>query len=356
MLDYISWYLVELERRLRRKRSARATTDLLIETRAHLEEHASELVAKGMDKVMAERMAVAEFGDPQSVANAVLGHGFLSRRTLGILSVAFAICGFGLVVAPLYGMINPNSSPVLTKALLALPCIAIAAMAWTGFRTGRWLSIVASVILIGLSGLTSLWITSKIQLFNLAGDTLYVYEPDRANQIENRSAWLTQARSEFAKVQEWRADRKSPLADQKLSKIIEASGSFFAPVAVSSNGDRKLIQPFQRQIPSFFPTYGMKFNMNRYDQFKFAKEVWSNNGDPYAKYLKKEIAAVEKEQLALTSIVPTPWSMRWDHIGKWQLTLGTALSMILIVVNGLSKIFGELLNRTRRNRWRKQVG
>ncbi len=357
MLDYINWYLVELEHKLRNRRSAQATTDLLIETKSHIEEHAAELVAKGIDKVTAERMAVADFGDPRAVSASVLGRGYLSRRACWTLSIAIGLASFCLVLAQLFATFQPDTFAVPIRVLLVVPWLGLVVMAWIGFRTERWISLSASAILIGLAGLTSLWTASNIQLFNLGGDTLYVYEPNRANEIETRVAWLTQARSEFNQLQKWRAARNSVAGDQVLKELIEDSGRYFAPIGRNSSGDRSLIQFSNRQKPLvYLGPHAVSFGHYTYDQFNLAKQVWLQNGDQFALALKKDITNVDQERRALVSIVSTPWVERWRYIGKWEVTLGAALAILLILVNGLSKMLGEILNRARRTRWRRQIG
>ncbi|MEQ1932521.1 MAG: permease prefix domain 1-containing protein [Fimbriimonadaceae bacterium] len=370
MLDYISWYLVELERRLRRKRSARATTDLLIETRAHLEEHAGEMIAKGMDKVNAERMAVADFGDPQSVANAVLGHGHMSRSTYWALATCIALAGLGMVFIPVLGFMSPQISPVPIMTAATLPWIGALALIWIGFRHSRWIAFGAAGILVAVSALASLWTTSQIELATLRSESIIVYVPRNASEIQQRKDWLNQAQSEFGQLQKWRASRNTPAGEEVLKGLIQYRGGYLAPVGGYSSsvltrvskggptfggGGRFLIQPGREPLGLYLNTYGSGFFMNHYDRYKEAREVWRDNGDGFAVYLKRQISAVEEETAALSSISPTPWGQRWNLLGKWQVTFGVILSGIFVGVNGVAMFLGSFYRQTRRNRWRRQI-
>lgn len=62
MLDYIEWYLVELEHAARKTLSKEEVTELQGEIRAHLTESAASFVCEGIAKEEAARIAVKEIG------------------------------------------------------------------------------------------------------------------------------------------------------------------------------------------------------------------------------------------------------------------------------------------------------
>ncbi|MEQ1823800.1 MAG: permease prefix domain 1-containing protein [Fimbriimonadaceae bacterium] len=358
MPDYIGWYLVELERRLRRKRSARATTDLLTETSAHLEEHANELMHKGMDRVDAERAAVSDFGDPRFVANAVLGKTLLSKHWFWAVFALVVASGCSLAGSSILMIYAPTADRSVLLIAVSIPWVGLAAVAWQGFRTGRMISIPSALVVLFASAGVAMWTTNQIELFEIGGEQRFVNAHRRAEEISVRDSWLAQARSEFDRLQNWRANRNSPMADSMLREMSLSNGAYYSPIEWPIQVHRQLVKPF---TSGSYPMWiyldrpGKSLHLQG-SNFSHAKRNWIQNGDAYARLLKNEIADVATERLALKNVAGSAWIERWNFVGKAPLIVGAGFAAMVLIVNGLFLILGNAFKRLRRNRWRKQLG
>ncbi|MBX3118721.1 MAG: hypothetical protein KF784_06620 [Fimbriimonadaceae bacterium] len=120
MANYISWYLVELERRLKGKLPTRKVIELQSEVEDHLRLSAEEVQRQGVEPMLAERLAIESFGNPRqfvhnTIRNLCAGH--VSPRMLSAQSIltVIIITSFG------YVGIQRDSSTLGLAALLLIP-------------------------------------------------------------------------------------------------------------------------------------------------------------------------------------------------------------------------------------------
>lgn len=361
MLDHINWYLVELERKLRNKRTAQATADMLVEARAHLEEHASEMVAKGLDPVSAAKAAVADFGDPSSVLQAYSGVGGTSLRTYRVLTIAASLLLSSLVVTTYIWVFNPLMLETSAVWLTTIPWLTIPVVVWAGFRTRRWIALPVAGASLAFALVAGIWATAKSELMQLGGQTRMVYMPMVERQIDLRQAWLARANADFALLQGWRAKRNAPEGDVLLKKLAMQGNTFVAPfpfgyarwiVVVPSD----YYQRTDRFIPYVDDYRPFGFGISQSPDFKYAREMWRANGDKYAEFLKRRLSDITKEVGVLGSIQPTPWSEKWGTIGFAPIPMVGTASLILLALNGVAIGASSVLASSRRQRWRRQLG
>ena len=361
MLDHINWYLVELERKLRNKRSAQATTDMLVEAKSHLEEHAAELVAKGMDPATASKAAVADFGSPASVMQAYSGVAGTSNRTYLVLAALAAVLLSSLVVAVYVFIFNPLAMQTSTVWMTTVPWLSIPIVAWVGFRARRWIAvpIVSWSLLFG--ALAGIWATSKAEVVHIAGDSRMIYMPSVEREIELRRSWLTRANRDLALIQAWRASRNPDERSALLRKFALQGRGAVAPVRYGHVLWRVLPSDFDEQPKERFVSYfddrlPRATFMGSFPELKFAEDVWKAEGDQYVAFLKRRIANTTKEMNALGSIQPQDWSEKWWTIGFAPIPIVGAASLMLLLLNGLAIGASSLLATSRRQRWRRQLG
>jgi hypothetical protein len=361
MLDHINWYLVELERKLRNKRTAQATTDMLVEAKSHLEEHAAELVAKGVDPATASKAAVADFGDPGSVVQAYSGSATVAKATYG-LWVALASGLLSMIVVALYlWVFDPIQMTTTSTAwVIWLPWLSLPIVAWAGFRFRRWIALPVGAIALLFAVAAGSWVVSNSELMQLGGQTRMVYLPMVERQIDLRQQWLTRAIDDFAILQEWRTKRASPEGDDLLKKLAVQSHAFVVPTPYWNARWNVVPSDYSRPVQRFTPYVDDYrpggFGITQSPDFKYARETWLANGDKYAEFLKKRITDITKEVSVLGSIRPQAWSEKWGTIGFAPIPMVGAASLVLLVLNGLAISASSLLATSRRQRWRRQLG
>lgn len=361
MLDYISWYLVELERKLRNRRSSQAVADLIVETRAHLEENASELIAKGLDRSSATKAAVADFGDPDSVVRTYAGaFGVpMGARWFWII-LASLLFSLPLVNSIFFSIDERIIGPTLMLALFLAPFAAIPIVFALSVRTRRWVGLPIAGLVISVGLVCSLWITASIGIMTIQGTSKFFYMPTRKRQIEDREAWLARLDQDFSKLQTWRANRNSLLGDQALLALCANRGEYRAPVPVWSEDSRSLPSDTPEntnpKMWSYLNQTGVGARLQNWPDFKSAREVWIQNGDKYAVMLKSVRADMTLEIATIRAIRPTPWSERWSLIGHYPIMMAGFISLVALLMNGLTIFLLDLHTRHRRTRWRRQIG
>lgn len=361
MLDYLNWYLVELERNLRGRRSAQSNAEFLLESRNHLEERVEELASKGIDRQAAAKAAILDFGDPASVAQGFRGAVGLSKMAYRIGIAVAVVLAFAIVPAFCIAMVdlpNIHETPWVS-GLIAASWFSFPVMGWLMWRTRKWATLPIIGLTLGLALVTSLIFTSTTGLISLNGNSLHVFLPQRQAQIDARADWLRRYDSDYAKLQAWRAsDRKSAAADKLLAQL--AGPELQAPVRAYYRGFMPRVLPSDRvgRVPFWSSRdYGEMFRMeSHFGVLSAARSVWQMNADDYAVFLKKRQALISLEMVALMNPTPSAFSERWMRHGWQPVALVGIGSLIALLLNGLILLFGDLAGSVRRYRWRRIVG
>lgn len=361
MLDLLNWYLVELDRSLRGRRSAHATAEFLLESRSHLEERIEELTQKGIDRPTAVKAAILDFGDPGSVAQGFRGAAALSNTAYRIGIAIAVILAFAIVPAFCIAMVdlpNIHETPWVS-GLIAASWFSFPVMGWLVWRTRKWSTLPVLGLTLGLALLTSLIFTANTGLISLNGENLHVFLPQRQAQIDARADWLRRYDSDYDRLQAWRAsDRKSAAADKLLAEL--AGPELQAPVRAYYRGFIPRILPsdqFGRVPFRSSRDYGEMFRMeSHFGVLSAARSVWQMNADDYAVFLKKQQALISSEMVALMNPTPSSFIERWMRHGWQPVAIVGFGSLFALLLNGVILLFGDLAGSVRRYRWRRIVG
>jgi hypothetical protein len=342
----------------------------LLETRSHLEERVEDLVGKGMDRSSACKAAVADFGDPDSVVDAYWGRKPLSKKGYwGWLIAAVLFAGamggpFNALIFETFQPIGISFIPVFTL----LPFLAVCIVIWLAWRTRTWASlwVGAGAIVCGLLG--SVFTAGRTEIVPTRYQQRLMSKSQIPGEIADRQAWLTAYRTDFERIQAWRQARaeKATNADKLLQALASNDGqysfrdSYLAPVPNYWGGGLTTLLPSTYttgiSTVSLLDDSDRRYSLTHWGGFKAAKDVWNQNGDGYAEYLKSVRTRVEAEIGLLQHLPP---SSRWE---RFKLiagpTVGASVSgaLVLITVNGLILGLGAGRQRYRRNVWRRQLG
>lgn len=358
MLNHIDWYLVELERRLRNRRSAQSVVDFLVETRAHLDERVEELAGKGLDRVSACKAALADFGDPDSVVAAYSGPAGMSRRALTIGNVTTSVIAATLVLT-ICGWIGQrivfaNGS---FSGVLVAPWIVAALVLVLAWRSRTWVSVPVCITGLAAALIGGAWASSSVQVISIDGERIITSAGAVPGQIEARRTWRQDFDRDFAKIQSWRATRTTAAGDAILKELM--TDQFLAPYLTMS-GSRARMLPSSKEFGDLVGEYGRNYEvvvaLLPTLNFKSAKEEWLSQGDRYAASLQAKREKVDKELLALENPVPTSWSERWLMVGLPILGAAICGSLILTLLNGVVVALVDLRRVRRSVAWRRQVG
>lgn len=331
MLDHLNWYLVELERRLRKRRTAQDTADFLLETRSHLEERVEDLVSKGMDRASAAKAALADFGDPDSVVRSYSGSMGMSSKVFGLWVAIACIPVVGFLLGVAFWMAKQSNfvdSPF--AALLSMPYIALAIVAGLAWRTRRWVAGYVGVVGVVVSAFASAWLVSSIAFIDLKGESFVVNRASREDQITARQQWLATYDKDFATIQRWRAIRNTPEGDVILAKMLSGTralapypsgrgwGTGFRERMLVSDvhAEDKLLIRYRSSGPSSQRMFSDRvYFLNPCYDFKMAKQMWMSEVDNYVVFLKLERISVLDEVYALSTPLAASWGERWQGWG-----------------------------------------
>lgn len=362
MLDYLNWYLVELERNLRGKRNSQAVADFLVESRSHLTERIDDLVARGIDPVSATKASIIDFGDPQAVAQAYQGRRYVSATVRGV-GIALAII-LGLAIMPAFfvamlDLPNLHEGP-LVSGLIWTASLSFFVVGWLSWKTRTWISLPVGAFAVSIALVASVVFTSMTGLANLNGQAVHVFLPHRQDQIEARSDWLARYEIDVAKLNAWRASDRGPKADELLNEL--AGPLSLAPVVSYQprHSNRMMVLPSD-SFPSarvvldsgYGPIYRLESHFNVAD---VTRTAWQTHGDAYANYLSKQRARVELELNALSNLTPSSFSQRWTRHGYQAAAMIGIGSLFAVLLNGVILMFASASDTMRRRRWRRQVG
>lgn len=361
MLDYLNWYLVELERNLRGKRNSQAVADLLVESRSHLTERIDDLVARGIDPVSATKASIIDFGDPQAVAQAYQGRRYVSP-TVRRVGIALALI-LGLAIMPAFfvamlDLPNLHEGP-LVSGLIWTASLSFFVVGWLSWKTRTWISLPVGAFAVSIAVVASVVFTSMTGLTSLNGQEAHVFLPHRQDEIDVRSDWLARYETDVAKLNAWRAAEPGPQADQLLAEL--AGPLSLAPVVSYHRSSR-----LSRTLPSDdFPTRPvvMKFGFgpmyrleSHFGVTDITRTAWQTHADEYLKFLSKQRSQVQAEVTALSNLTPSSFSQRWTRHGYQAAAMIGIGSLFAVLLNGLILMSASATETMRRRRWRRQVG
>ncbi|MCW5591361.1 MAG: hypothetical protein KIS74_04645 [Burkholderiales bacterium] len=359
MLDHVNWYLVELEQRLRNRRSAQATTDMLLETRAHLDERVAELTAKGLDPTSAAKAAITDFGDPDAVVRAYsgsLGVRPIAYRVWLIVAALLALCGVEWLGAEL---LNPERSYPGSTYIFLCWVLAGTIPALLALRTRRWASV--PVVAVGMAAalLGSIYTAASSAFIEWNGERRVMHEPVRAFEAAARMRWVRAFDADMARIEAWRAAPAGATGDRLLQDLI-AGSNYVAPVRVGGYPwDRRQALPSlagSRAEPLRPLSYHPGYVLNAFGSFNAAKAQWLQTGDAYANFLRTERETVRAELLATSTPIIVPFGERWLAMGAPLATVSGLASLLILLANGLAIGWVDLVRQRRRSGWRRQVG
>lgn len=362
MLDYVNWYLVELERRLRGKRTAQASTDLLLETRAHLEERVSDLTAKGIDPVTAARAAITDFGDPASVVYAYT-HPVDTPRKAPVWALALVAMGTCLgipmltSVSGILGVASANSAPGVVTLLLGT-ALFVAGLSWWTRRIVMWPAVVS--LFVAAIGYTT-WLANATVEIKTGDRTVYAMESRLGFEKQIRDRWLAAYGSDMANLAAWQAhpsvdtlnaligpDRYAPSAQSFRGSAIAfalpstaSDYQFFTTVSPGRLRARRVVLPgFELR-----PMYSQES----------ALEMWRENGAEYTKWIQEAHEIVAQDRKLLDSATSGDFGARWRSLSLAPLAYAMVVGLAGLAVNGAVLVLFGASDHLRRRSWRRQV-
>lgn len=364
MLDYVNWYLVELERRLR---STPESADMLLETRSHLEERVDDLVTKGYDRATATRRAVADFGDPKTIAWALHQGPGQTRRGHWIWATIIAVIAcFAFIpgILVLNG-VTPASDAVAYYGIG--PAIAGILIGLYALRHRTWIApatmAIATIISLAVGFYAAVGSTPVVVGRVQQNVATYAI----AGQVEMRKDWLARSEEFLPKFDHWlnAYDQKDPGARQFLGSIIETQGAgYAAPYLTGSFGiDEPHLLPSDLTNPSASAwisfeqrRYGANFYVANYYTLQDSVRMWEQQGHAFRAALVKEQNQVREELRSLSSIPYLPW---WKRLGNVMgaivpMLLGSAI--VAFLINGMGIFAVNSLRGLRVLAWRRKLG
>lgn len=365
MLDHVNWYLVELEQRLRGRRSAQATTDMLLETRAHLDERVAELTAKGLDPSSAAKAALADFGDPDSVVRAYAGALGVRRTGYGVATILASLSGAIAVGLLGWVLVTHDDGASLYPYALFATFVAGLIAAGLALRTRRWTTLPVVGVAMVTALVVSLYLSAQSAHVIFGSEQRVYFEPVRQAELDARHRWLAAYDTDFARVQEWRANRNSPKGDRIIEDHWGSASRWYygyaAPVPSPgfwADRNRALPRLAGERLPRLLPFANQPkgYRLEWFGTPAAAKEVWLHAADGYAAFLKAERESVSGELAALNNPAPTSFGWRWTQMGAPLVAVTGVGCLFLLLVNGLVVAWLDLAGRRRRLAWRRQLG
>lgn len=369
MLDYLNWYLVELEQRLRGKRSAESAADFILETRSHLEERVDDLVGKGVDRVTAARAAVADFGDPDSVVQAYSGARPMSKKAAWgwIIAAGVMIGSIGGGLGSLLLSV-PVVIPALFRIIVFLPLLGFLITALLAYRTRAWVGVGIGCVAIAFSLVGASYATSNAEFLRLPGRELAVTRSQIGKDIAAREQWLSAFDKDFAEIQAWRAARaaKDPKADAMLMKLSHRD-TYGSMAYVGPNRNYWGPRPMMDSLPStinmaisgarfYIDSPMQQVTLSGWGDFKYARDMWNQNGDIFVASLKEQRQIAEMELAALRDIQPSPWWTRFAAVGLPIMAAVATAAVLGLALNGIVSGLISVKRKLRRAAWRRLIG
>lgn len=367
MLDHLSWYLVELEQRLRGRRSGEATTNFLLETRSHLEEHADDLVSRGVDRATAVKSAIADFGSPAYVAGGFIGRRPMSRKMYWFLIAVVALIG-SLMVPALIVASNGVAGvfdPVSRLDFFYTPLFGLIAVAALAYRTRRWVAPAVCVFVTGFTLAALSFFAANTREVRIHGNSRLVYAPSMPKEIVLRSQWLASYSVDTPKLQHMLQRPAGATLDAIVQSEMKVEGEgYLVPTKAFASyyrfiTNRSLISSYNQPRAGWYPLeYGNHagFILSTVPDLKSAVKMWDEQGAEYSAFLKQRAADLRSEVAALSAPLDTKMAQRWQELCVVPLATIGMFFLVAVAVNGLTLLLRDAVDRWRRYSWRRQLG
>lgn len=195
MPDYIEWYLVEIERHLRKIDPPQRVTDIVGEVRGHLEQSVEDIRSRGATEDGAVKEAIIGFGHPRIVAK-----GFAPKSRFRV-TVYWAMIALTLVVLGTMSRqfvisvsdARIGDSPGTLFSFGAFALIGLGAVFLLSMVSKRWCVfplMIGCTILIALSGY---FVSGEVRsyAFHPSREELLLFDEQNARrQVSLRDLWL----------------------------------------------------------------------------------------------------------------------------------------------------------------------
>lgn len=354
MLDYVNWYLVELEHRLRHHR---ASSDLILETRSHLEERVDDLKAKGFDRSEAMKRAIAEFGDPHEIARQATGTRRMSVRAFTLWSIVLGMTMVSWLPASFAHMLGRGPYDDATT-YLAGPAIVLIVVLILVIRFRNWIGASACAFAAGFALLGSFVAAGMGTPVNVPGQgqTSFVAFAAMPKQIEMREEWFAQSGVELSKLNTAFAKRDWPTLlgspkDPPFWGPHAAELSNGAPRVIHSDMDTMWPAAWIRLGPFTFGHFGLSGYYRRED----AINAWVKTGKEY-------LAGVESHRSDLSREIRTlKEPTTFGYFERWAFVTGGFFSLLLLVVpfillaNFAILGIAQAVRQSRSRAWRRKL-
>lgn len=356
MLDYISWYLVELKRELR---GHPRTHEWLMETRAHLEEHLEDKELMKLDKSEAMKSVITEFGDPAAIAFALRNGPQPSARTKWGYAVPIALL-MSTFWIPVYclmqGWLSSNVNPVVP--FLAGPIVGILVLAYACIRTRTWISLPATGALAAVTVaaiLISTFTGTPVHVPN-QGQTTLVGLAAIPRQIELRENWIGRADEELPRLRDTitqLASTNPTIVEKGLSTLryenfsAYLSPNRYADYSESLPSDLKIAENWIRLGPTTYAEYGL---VPSYPSSHVIKE-WGKHGAGYINAIERHQDSLRSEIATLKSAQSTPFFQRLAFV---MYGAGATLVMFVPAAIAVNALILGLMGAVRLRRWSRR--
>lgn len=355
MLDYVNWYLVELEHRLRHHRDS---SDLILETRSHLEERVDDLMTKGFDRSEATKRAIAEFGDPDEIANQAIGFRRMSTRALVLWSIALGLAMVSWLPAMFAQMLGrgpyDDASTYLTGPAITLIVVSILTIR---FRNLIGVTTCAAAACFAICGaLIAAGMGTPVHVPN-HGQTTFVGFAAMPQQIEMREQWLAKSAVELAALNVAFAKRDWPtlLGTQKYPPFWGPNSnelSYGSPRVLISDMTAVWPATWIRLGPSTFGRHSVSAGFYRRED---AIQAWNKLGKEYLAGVEahRRSLALEVETLKAPTRFTYFQRLTFVTMGIFALLCVTAPFILLanLTILGVSHV----LRKSRSRAWRRKL-
>lgn len=349
MLNYVDWYLVELNRHLEGRLDSDRVESFLAEVRAHLDDRILELTQQGAAPRSAERVAVREFGDPHVIAASALGGTAVTARTVrrGVLLAASS--GSLLSIAFLLAIIESPRvhETALISWLLWGSAPALPLIGYLAIRSRRWVAVPTIALALAFTFVLSVFMAFTTRPFRIGSEVGHVFTPTLKRELADIDGWLAAYETDTAKMRQWQQTSDPSLLDQLIG-----NDPWLAPT--SSAGRRTL--PSHPRSGSYNPVRGeVNLALAPFETQAEARLVWVYNLEMYLRFLHIQQDHVLVERRALSNLLPsTPWS-QWQAVGGALMLISGLGSLLALLINGAVLAVLGTQSALRRRRWLRQL-
>lgn len=352
MLDYVNWYLVELERRLRHHRGS---SDLVLETRSHLEERVADLVAKGYDRGEATKRAIVEFGPPEEIVRGAVGFRAMSGWAYLLWSILLGLAMVSWLPASFANMLGRgpynDGSTYLTGPAIALILVSILTL-----RFRNWVGMTACVAAAGFAicgAFIAAGMGTPVHVPN-QGQTTFVAFAAMPQQIEMREQWYAKSGVELASL-------NAAFAKKEWATLLDSSDEppFWGPSTNElSNGSPRVLPSDMRAMwPAAWirlgPTTFGHFGLSGYYRREDAMLAWTKTGKEYLAGVEAHRADLALEIDTLKAPTKAGYLERFAFISRGIFSTLFLFVPFILLANWTILGVGHALRKSRSRAWRR---